>query len=486
MTEEDFGDYTSQRFEPGDAKAAAIEQERQRLEATFARHVKRKADQNGQAGPTPTSSQTSEPARKPEPELKHVNGPQLEPPAEHDIPLPGGPEDYGTERKAHDDTYQRGGQAGGKDGQKTEQTYRGFSLTYFGDLSGKPTPKSWVIKNVIARGETSSWIAPPGKGKSALWTDIAVHAAADLNWRGYMTKGSTGVVYFALERADLVRRRLIAHKLRDGLTRLPIAVVSEVIDLLNKSCVEAILQTVRRAEQRFECEAGLLIFDTFSKGIAAGGGDEDKAKDQNAVNANLRRLFDRGLNAHIAGVGHTGKDESKGERGSNARKADVDVQAQLTGEAIKTVTIKKANDQPEGFLTAFKLERFSFGRDEDGDTFDTFILAPEVHQSTAADSKQKMGRLSAKQSLALRALTEATLSQGREPPPEYGLPKGIKVASDEVWREELFRQNVIDRDGTNPRARYAELHQGLKFAGRIGSRDQWVWAAQLTPQTQED
>jgi RecA-family ATPase len=47
---------------------------------------------------------------------------------------------------------------------------------------------------VIARGETSSWIAPPGKGKSALLADLAVHNAAGKNWRGYRTKGRAGVV----------------------------------------------------------------------------------------------------------------------------------------------------------------------------------------------------------------------------------------------------------------------------------------------------
>jgi AAA domain len=46
----------------------------------------------------------------------------------------------------------------------------------FDELTDAP-PKPWLIKNVIARGETSSWIAPPGKGKSALLTDIAVHLA---------------------------------------------------------------------------------------------------------------------------------------------------------------------------------------------------------------------------------------------------------------------------------------------------------------------
>jgi hypothetical protein len=74
-------------------------------------------------------------------------------------------------------------------------------LIFFDDLAEVPQSKPWLIKNVIARDETSSWIAPPGKGKSALLTDIAVHSAAGMNWRGHRTKGIVGAVYFALERA---------------------------------------------------------------------------------------------------------------------------------------------------------------------------------------------------------------------------------------------------------------------------------------------
>jgi hypothetical protein len=43
------------------------------------------------------------------------------------------------------------------------------ALNYFCDLK-EAAPKLWLIKNVIARGETSSWVAPPGFGKSALLT----------------------------------------------------------------------------------------------------------------------------------------------------------------------------------------------------------------------------------------------------------------------------------------------------------------------------
>jgi hypothetical protein len=147
-------------------------------------------------------------------------------------------------------------------------------LTFFDQLI-KATPKPWLIKNVIARGETSSWVAPPGIGKSALLTEIAVHIAGGQHWRGYRTKECCGVVLFALERADLTNRRLTAHRLRDKLPNLPIAVAGDVINLMDKSCVEIIFATIKTAEQHFSREVGLAIFDTYPKGIAAGGGDEE-------------------------------------------------------------------------------------------------------------------------------------------------------------------------------------------------------------------
>jgi hypothetical protein len=352
------------------------------------------------------------------------------------------------------------------------QTQRGIPLTFFGDLSENPLPKPWLIKNVMARDETSSWFAPPGKGKSALLTDIAVHSAGGIDWRGYRTKGRAGVVYFALERADLVRRRLIAHKRRDDLRDLPIAVAGGVIDLLNRNCVDTILATIWEAEQRFACEVGLAIFDTYSKGIAAGGGDEDKAKDQNVVQANLRRLFDRGRHIHIAGIGHTGKDETKGERGSNARKADVDVQVQITGDAIKTATVVKANDQAEGVLTGFRLEPFDFGMDEDDEPVRTFILSPEI---LVGDRTQRARGPSDRQVLALRALAKVVLSEGRDPPAAYRLPAGIKVVGAEAWKEELFHCNALDRSSGNPWARFKELRDALAARNLIGCRDDLVW-----------
>jgi hypothetical protein len=349
-------------------------------------------------------------------------------------------------------------------------------LVFFSQLAEEPPNKGWLTKNVIARGETSSWIAPPGGSKSALLADLAVHVANGADWRGYRAKGRHGVVYFALERADLVKRRLVAYRRRDQLPGdLPIAVTSQVLDLMNRDCVDTILAAIAQAEQHFGCKVGLIIIDTYAKGIAAGAGDEDRAKDQNIVLANLRRVIDRAP-VHIAGIGHTGKIESKGERGSNARLADVDVLVQITGEAIKTATVMKGNDQPEGVLTSFRLEPFEFGVDEDGDPFRTFIVSKENLTGTQAERA-----LSDRQRNALAALTEAVLSRGRDAPAEYSLPHGIKVVTAEEWKTELLRENVIDGDSTNPRARFNELRTALKAKHLIGSRDDLVWSAQRTP-----
>jgi len=382
-------------------------------------------------------------------------------------------DDFGANGDA--DQQRANGDGDRAQGRRTKSPHA-LPLTFFDDLSEQPPPKPWLIKNVIARDETSSWIAPPGKGKSALLTDISISVASGSDWRGYHTKVRSGVVYFALERADLVRRRLIAHKQRDGLGSLPIAVASQVIDLLNRNCVETIFATIKKAEQRFGVEVALGIFDTYAKGIAAGGGDEDKAKDQNIVQANLRRLFDRGCHIHIAGIGHTGKDESKGERGSNARLADVDLQVQIAGDTIKTVHVTKANDQPEGDLTGFKLEPFDFATDDDGAPFRTYILDREAYATERGTRRQK---LSDKQVLALRSLADVMLSRGRTPPPDYQLPQDIKVVEAGAWQEELKRSNVLDG---NISARFKELRKGLAARNLIGSRDDLVWATSRTPQ----
>jgi hypothetical protein len=336
---------------------------------------------------------------------------------------------------------------------------------------GNEPAKPWAIKGVIALGEDSSWFGMPGSLKSALLTDMAVHLAAGRDWRGFKTKQSLGTVYFAFERAALTRRRLAAYRRRDSLANLPIVVVDIIVDLIDESCIEKIVDTVKAAQEQFDIPIGNLIFDTYSKGVAAGGGDEDKAQHANIVAANMKRVHE-GLEqpVHIATIGHSGWD-GKHERGSSAKLGHVDLSVQIAGETTRTAKIVKGNDQAEGVLTSFAMETVSVGVDEDGEPQNVGILSTVV---VAAAPKAP----TTQQSLALSALDRVTVSHGQEPPAGSDAPPWVRVVSVDRWREELFRCGAIDRTHKNPRSAFKRIKDGLLAAEQINERDGYVWRAQ--------
>jgi hypothetical protein len=128
--------------------------------------------------------------------------------------------------------------------------------------------------------------------------------------------------------------------------------------------------------QALDIQIGLAVFDTFAKLIAAANGNENDAKDQGMVFANLQRVKNV-TGAHLAIIGHTGKDVSRGMRGSNAALGDVDLMVEISGDVIRTATVTKANDAPEGPLFSFKSEVHEFGTDEDGDPITVNIVSGE-------------------------------------------------------------------------------------------------------------
>ena len=131
---------------------------------------------------------------------------------------------------------------------------QGYKFQTAAEMSAMPVKKDWLIKGVFARGKSSAWVAPPGGMKSALLAEASVCVAYGQDWHGYRNKGATGVVYFALERADLVRRRILAHVVRLGLPPPPIVVVGDMVDPRN---AKRIVATIREAEEALGVPWGL-------------------------------------------------------------------------------------------------------------------------------------------------------------------------------------------------------------------------------------
>ena len=242
----------------------------------------------------------------------------------------------------------------------------------------------------------------------------------------------------------------------------------KAIDLLSPACVEIIVETIRAAEAHYGCPVGLIIIDTFNKGVAMGGGDENAAKDQNITAANLQQVQDQ-TDVHIALIGHTGKDESRGARGSNAHLGDVDMMVQISvAEGVRTAAITKINDGVEGVLTRFRVVPVTLGSDEDGDPITTAIVSDEVPEQGRAGLNKTQQRA--------MELLEAALSEDGEPAPDNGqVSERRHGGAGGAMAGPLFQGRVVPgRDqgqrqaGVQPRRERADRPAPDRRLGRAG------------------
>jgi hypothetical protein len=343
-----------------------------------------------------------------------------------------------------------------------------------------------VIKGLIVLREMSYWIGPPGSLKSSLLAEGSRCVGAGQDWRGNRNKAGPGaVVYFALERADLVEQRLAAYRERDGLPDLPIVVVRRVLNLMDRSCIAFIVDTIRAAAADYGISVTLAVFDTLAKGIAAGGGDENLARDKGIACANLRTAQDE-VDAHFALIGHTGKDATKGARGSNVDLADVDLQVQISTHGdLRTATVTKANNRAIGPLFSFRGILHSFGVEEDGDPIEVYIVDPETE---ALDTSPKAGGRPANERRGwviqkfLDALTleaELVKNEGKAVGTGFDYEPVYKVPATKIRQKMLDRGWLAvddkDRLTNSDRAYFREARISLERQGIITEDKGFIW-----------
>jgi AAA domain len=283
------------------------------------------------------------------------------------------------------------------------------------------TKRDFLIKGVIATGEFSSWYGAPKATKSMVLTDLSVAIASGKDWRGYKCKRKAGVVIFAFEKAEEMRLRLSAHAQRDFLSGLPIAVVDRQVSLLATDAPEIMARTVPYAETKFGIQVGLVDIDSWSKALAPG--DEDRAKDQNIAAAALMSFIELvGHPMHIATIGHSGKDVDRGERGSNAKLAHMDVEFKVSGTGdIRKVECTNCNRGPTGDITVYRIEIVSLGKDEDGDPITAGIVG-------RGEVKLPNGFTGSTRDQILLNMLDVALGEHGE---DAG---GYRVVKTEIWR----------------------------------------------------
>lgn len=233
---------------------------------------------------------------------------------------------------------------------------------------------NYLIKGWLDRGRLSMLYGAPGSGKTFTALDMAAHVAANHgdarhDWFGFRVRGGQ-VHYIAAEGRGSIPNRVAAIKIARpelDLSRLRVCVDS--IDLYNTGASEAFVKAVVDGGG-----AALIVVDTLVR--AAGGGNENSATDMSVVVGNCDRLS-AATGAHVMLVHHSGKDVTRGPRGSTVFNGAVDSEVYMqppVDDEDGTIASSKQRDMETGNSLRFRLAPVFLGKDEDGDDVTSCVV----------------------------------------------------------------------------------------------------------------
>lgn len=236
------------------------------------------------------------------------------------------------------------------------------------DFAGqKATGAGYVIKGFLQRASYAEVYGAPGEGKTFTTLDMEYHVAAGREWMGHkVAQGPT--LHLAFEgRGGLVAR---AKALRQhyGDADVPLYVHAANFSITTPEG----RHELGRIMAEMPAKPVLIVFDTFAKALM--GGDENSAQDVGAFNLAVEALIEN-TGACVLIVHHSGKDPSKGARGSSALLAALDTEVEVAAGQIRAT---KQRDVELGPPIGFKLKPVVVGIDEDGDEITSCVVEPAM------------------------------------------------------------------------------------------------------------
>ena len=224
------------------------------------------------------------------------------------------------------------------------------SKLYTGDeILSAITPREWFIPDWLPRDGAVSIYGPSGIGKSFYALAMSLELARGGNFASYKVDPAR-VLYVAAERPIDQRDRLEAWQLhydRDTPSTFQLLAASPQI---HKPDHRAELIKIIK-----ENSAQVVVLDTFARMTV--GLDENSSKEMGRAMEALDEIREATNGGVVSVLHHTGKDSSKGARGSTAFLAALDVGIALSGDskALK-VYVDKANAGPEPMPEWYKIQ----------------------------------------------------------------------------------------------------------------------------------
>lgn len=350
------------------------------------------------------------------------------------------------------------------------------------DLSGsirplnsiKPVLKSrYLVKCWLDRGTASVVYGESNVGKTFFALDMALHIAAGEEWHGNRVaadeKRAGPVLYVACEGGSGIRNRIEAmrrakpemmRRIEDGGN---FSLLSAPLDLCTSEDARHLIDAIR---EDFDQMPSLIVVDTLARSM--GAGDENTAKDMGAFIGNIDLLREE-TGAHVMVIHHSGKDASKGARGSGSLRAAVDTEIELTRtDDVVTAQATKQRDMPCDGVFAYRLKGVFLGFDEDGDKVTSAVVEP-------TEAPAKRVKLTGADKIALQALSDAIQQHGKVMHGDM-FPANRQCVTLEQWREMCDRHSLSSGESsTSKRTAFHKAKNRLQDKEQVRIVDGMVW-----------
>lgn len=268
-----------------------------------------------------------------------------------------------------------------------------FEFLSVGSLVECVKPIDWLVHGYFEHDSMAVIYGEPGHGKSFVAIDIACSVATATEWHGRPVKRGA-VFYIAGEGHNGLARRFSAWGEARGvsLANAPLYVSNRSAALIEGASAKTVSATVRQLAAATGETPSLIVVDTLARNF--GAGDENSTADMVAFVANLDNELRHPWKATVAIVHHSGKDASKGARGSSALRGAVDAEYEITRDESGTIRMQshkmKEAEKPEPL--AFILQRVELRlRDDEHNPVCTAVLK-SVDYDTPKTGKMGRGK----------------------------------------------------------------------------------------------
>ena len=350
-------------------------------------------------------------------------------------------------------------------------------------------PVKWLIDKVLPVGSFSALYGPPGSFKSFIALDIAHSIATGRPWMGNEVSEKGAVLYICGEGFGGVGARIKAckqhHQTEDG---APIYVIRHQLNL--RSSIEdfnALVLAVEILVKQTGINFKLIAIDTLAR--AFGGGDENSASDMMQFVVTCGHIQKIVQDAGLMILHHSGKDNSRGMRGSSALLGAVDSELELIRfeDSMKgVIRIAKQKDGEDGTRYGFEMVSVELAAPAGSLQIGEPITSLAVQASDFNESAKVVRGNSGKgknQRMVMTTLETVVKSNGTL---KYIEGSQRNVVRLEQWREELWsKMGCTDEDKNTFKTAWHRAKMQLLESGQGGISDGFVWLQFKTEDKEE-